>query len=224
MRQGRWIAVAAGLAAGVTLVAPAGAGVKSAASDKAILKAAVLTAADVPSTWVAAKQADSGSKNYKGIAACKQIAAAMDSAHRGPRALSPQFTDPAPTSNALAQDTVYAFKSVKVAQQYLAPYEASNAASCYQQAFTRASGGHGQITVTPITNLQGVGDQAVGLEASITGTDQSGQPVHVIADVIGVRVGRGFAGFNFLNNRVVIPQGVAIVNAAVARLTSAVKG
>jgi hypothetical protein len=224
MRQGRWIAVAAGLAAAVTLVAPAGAGVKSAASDKAILKAAVLTAADVPSTWVAAKQTDSGSKSYKGIAACKQIVAATDSAHRGPRALSPQFTDPAAASNALAQNTVYAFKSVKAAQQYLASYEASNSASCYEQAFKRASGGHGQITVAPITNLQGVGEQAVGYEASITGTDQNGQPVHVIADVIDVRVGRGVVGFNFLNNNVVIPQGVAIVNAAVARLTSAVNG
>ena len=224
MGQGRWVAVAAGLAAAVAVVAPAGAGVKAAASDKAILKAAVLTPADVPSTWVAAKQADSGSKNYKGIAACKQIAAAMDTAHRGPRALSPQFSDPAPTSNALAQDTVYAFKNVKAAQQYLAPYAASNAASCYQQAFNKAARGQGQATVAPITNLQGVGDQAVGYEATITGSDQNGQPVHVIADVIGVRVGRGFVGFNFLNNNVVIPQGVAIVNAAVARLTSAVNG
>jgi hypothetical protein len=224
MRQRRWIAVAAGFVAAVTLMAPAGAGVQSAPSDKAILMAAVLTAADVPSTWVAAKQADSGTKSYKAIAACKQIAAAMDMAHRGPRALSPQFTDPAPTSNALAQDTVYAFKNVKVARQYLAPYEASNAASCYQQAFTKASRGQGHVTVLPIANLQGVGDQAVGYEANITGADQNGQPVHVIADVIDVRVGRGFVGFNFLNNKVVIPQGVAIVNAAVARLTSTVHG
>lgn len=224
MGQGRWIAVAAGLAAAVAVVAPAGAGVKAAASDKAILKAAVLTSADVPPTWVAAKQADSGTKNYKGIAACKQISAAMDAAHRGPRALSPQFSDPAPTSNALAQDTVDAFKNVKAAQQFLAPFEASNAASCYQQAFNKASRGQGKTTVVPITNLQGLGDEAVGYEATITGTDQNGQPVHVIADVIGVRVGRGLVGFNFLNNNVVIPQGVAIVNAAVGRLTAVVKG
>jgi len=224
MGQGRWIAVAAGLAAAVAFVAPAGAGIKAAASDKAILKAAVLTAADVPSTWVAAKQADSGTQNYKGIAVCKQISAAMDAAHRGPRALSPQFTDPTPSSNALAQDTVYAFKNVKAAQQFLAAFQTSNAASCYRQAFNKAAKGQGQATVAPIANLQGIGDEAAGFEATITGSDQNGQPVHVIADVIGVRVGRGFVGFNFLNNNVVIPQGPAIVNAAVGRLTTAVKG
>jgi hypothetical protein len=224
MGHRRWIAVAAGLAAAVALMAPADAGVKAVASDKAILKAAVLTAADVPSTWVAVKQADSGTKNYKGIAACKQISAAMDAAHRGPQALSPQFSDPAPTSNALAQDTVYAFKNVKAAQGYLAAFQTSNAASCYQQAFNKAAKGQGQATVAPITNLQNIGDEAAGFEATITGTDQNGQPVHVIADVIGVRVGRGFVGFNFLNNNVVIPQGPAIVNAAVARLTTVVHG
>jgi hypothetical protein len=224
MRQGRWIAVAVGVAAAVALVAPAGAGVKSAASDKAILRAGVVTTADVPSTWTATKQTDSGTKSYKGIASCKQIAAAMDAARRGPRALSPQFSDPALTSNALVQDTVYAFKNVKAAQQYLAPYKASNAGTCFQVAFNKASRGQGQATVTPITDLQSVGDEAVGYEASITGTDQNGKPVHAIADVIGVRVGRAFLGFDFLNNAVRLPQGVAIMQAAVSRLTSTVAG
>jgi hypothetical protein len=223
MRQGRWIAVAAGVAASVALVAPAVAGVKSAASDKAILKAGVLTAADVPSTWTSAKQADSGSKGFKGIASCKQIVAATDTARRGPRALSRSFGDPATTSNAGAQDTVYAFKNVTAAQQYVAAFAASNAATCFQDAFNKATSGS-QATVTPVTDLQGVGNQAIGYEASVTGTDQNGKAVHVIDDLVGVRVGRAFVGFNFGNNDVRLPQGVAIVQAVVSRLTATVGG
>jgi hypothetical protein len=223
MRQGRWIAVAAGVAAAVGLVAPAVAGVKSAASDKAILKAGVLTAADVPSTWTSAKQADAGTKGFKGIASCKQIVAATDTARRGPRALSLSFGDTAPTSAAGAQDTVYAFKNVKAAQQYVVAYEASKAAKCFQDAFNRATSGS-QATVTPITDLQGVGDQAVGDQASVTGTDQNGRAVHVIDDLVGVRVGRAIVVFNFGNNDVRLPQGVAIVQAVVSRLTSTVGG
>jgi hypothetical protein len=223
MRQGRWIAVAAGVATAVALVAPAGAGVKSAASDKAILKAGVLSPADVPSTWRSAKQTDAGTKSFKGIASCKQIVAATDAARRGPRALSRSFGDPAQTSNAGAQDTVYAFKNVKAAQQYVAAYKASNAATCFQDAFNRATSGS-QATVTPITDLQGVGDEAIGYEASVTGTDQNGKAVHVIDDLVGVRVGRAFLGFNFGNSDVRLPQGVAIVQAVVSRLTSTVGG
>jgi hypothetical protein len=222
MRQGRWIAVAAGVAAAVALVAPAGAGVKSAASDKAILKAAVITAADVPSTWMSAKQTDSGSKGYKGVAVCKPIAAAIDAAQRQPRAHSPEFSDPATT--ALAENTVYALKSVKAAQQYIAPFQASNAGTCFAQVLTKASKSGGQATATPITDLQGVGDASVGYELSFNVTDQNGQPVHLIADVIAVRVGRALVGFDFLNTDVRIPTGAAIVQAVVSRLTSAVGG
>jgi hypothetical protein len=225
MRQGRWIAVAVGFAAAVTLAAPAGAGVKVAATDKAILHAGVLTAADgVPSTWTSAKQTDTGSKQFKGIASCKQIAAAMDLARRGPRAFSPKFSDPAATSSAEAENSVYAFKTVKAAQRYLSPYEASNVTTCLEQSLKKAVGGKAQVTVAPISNLQGVGDQSVGFEASITVTDQSGNPVHVIADVIGVRVRRAFVGFDFSNNDVSLPQGPSIVNTVVSRLTSTVNG
>ena len=223
MPQGRWIAVAAGFAAAVMLVAPADAGVKSAASDKAILKAGVLTAADVPSTWMSVKQSDSGTKSFQGIASCKQIVAAMNAARRGPRALSRSFGDPAQASNAGAQNTVYAFKSVKAAQQYIAAYEASNAATCFQDAFNKATSGS-QATVTPITDLQGVGDEAVGYEASVTGTDQSGKAVHVVDDLVDVRVGRAVMTFNFGNRDVRLPQGVAIVQAVISRLTSTVGG
>ena len=188
MRRGRWVAGTVWVAAALTLVAPAGAGARAAASDRAILTAGVLTARDVPSTWVGAKQADVGTKNYQGIAICRQIANAMDAARRGAHRFSPQFADPSPTSNALAEDTVFAFTSVKFAQQYAGASAASNAASCYQQAFVRASRGQGQAAVTPLTDVQGLGDQGVGFEADITGT-QNGQPVHAVAEVVGAGSG-----------------------------------
>lgn len=223
MRHGRWIALAAGLAAALALTVPAGARVKSAASDKAILQAGVVTAADVPSTWTARKQTDTGTKAYKGIAACKQIVAATTTARKGPKAVSPEFSDPAPNSNTLAQNTVYAFKTVKGASGFLSAYQSSNTTTCLQQVLQK-TGGKGQATVTPITNLQGVGDDAVGYEASLSGTSQSGQPVHVVVDVIGVRVGRAIVGFEFLNNDVAIPQGVGIVQGVISRVTSTVGG
>jgi hypothetical protein len=219
MRHGRWIALAAGLAAALALVAPAGARVKAAPSDKALLQAGVMTAADVPSTWTSKKQTDTGSKGYKGFAACKQIVAAMNASRRGPNAHSPEFSDPTSTSNALAQDSVYVFKNVKAATQYLSAYQASNAASCLQQALAKATGGKGQVTVAPVTDLHvGLGDDQVGYEASITGTSQSGQPVHVVADIIGFRIGRTIVGFDFLNNDTRLGPAPSVVTGVVTRV------
>lgn len=223
MRNRRWIAPVVGTVAALALMTPASAGVKTAGSDKAILRAGIITKADVPSTWTGMKQADVATKSYQGLAPCKAIAAAIATGHRAPHALSQRFLDPAPTSNSLAQNEATAFKNVKAAQSYLAPFQASGAAACLTQAFNRASTGFSAV-VTPITDLQGVGDDAVGYEASITGTDQSGAPVHVIADVVTVRAGRGVAVFNLGNNDVRLPQAVAIVRATASRLSAAVSG
>lgn len=221
MRHGRWIAVAIGVAAAVALAAPAGAGVRAAASDKTILQAGVITAADVPSTLTPVKQTDVGSRNFSGIKSCKGIVNAMNTARRAPRALSPQFSDASQASNAFAQDTVNAFKDVKSASQNVAAYKAGSALTCYQDAYKKASRGQGQLTLTPITDLQGIGDDHAGYEASITVASQTGQPIHVIADIIVVRVGRAVVGFNLANDDVRLPQGPAIVNAVVARLRAA---
>jgi hypothetical protein len=226
MRHGRWIALAAGLAAALALVAPAGARVKAAPSDKALLQAGVMTAADVPSTWTAKKQADTGSKGYKGIVDCKQIVAAINAGRRGPNAHSPEFFDPTSTSNALAQDSVFVFKNVKAATQYLSTFQATNASSCLKQALTKATGGKGQVTVeghrfvvAPITDLPvGIGDDQVGYEASITGTSQSGQPVHIVVDLVGMRIGRTIVEFDFLNNDTQLQPAPTIVTGVVSRV------
>jgi hypothetical protein len=225
VRQERWIAVAAGLAAAVTLVAPAGAAVTAAASDKVIFQAGVLTAADgVPSTWTSTKpkHTNTGAKSLKGIASCKQIAAADDLAQHGPHVDSPKFSDPAaPAGTTLAENTVYAFKTVKGAQQYLSAFEASSATTCLEQSVTKASGGKAHVTVTPLSSRQGVG---VGYEANITVTDQTGNPVHVIDDLIFLRVGRALVTFGFSNKDVFLPQGPSIVGTVVSRLTSTANG
>ena len=148
--------------------------------------------------------------------------AALDSGQRRPRAVSPRFADPA--SSAQAEGTVYAFKTVKTAQQYLAPFEATSGATCFRDGFTKAVGSQNQVTITPITDLQGVGDHAFGYQASETGTDQNGKAVHVVADLVDVRVGRAVVTFMFGNSDVRIPQGVAIVQSVVTRLTSTVGG
>ncbi len=221
MRQGWWIAVAVGLIAAVTLSAPVGAALKAAASDKAIFQAGVLTAADgVPSTWTSTrpKHTNTGAKSLKGIGSCKQIAAADDLAQHGPHVDSPRFSDPAATAGTtLAENTVYAFKTVKGAQQYLSPLEASSATTCVEQSLIKASGGKAQVTVTPISSLQGVG---VGYEARVAGADQAGNPVQVIDDLIFVRVGRAVVAFGFSNKDAFLPQGPSIVGTVVSRLAS----
>ena len=207
MRQGRWIAVAVGVVAAAALSAPVGAAVK-AASDEAIFRAGVLTAADgVPPTWTSTrpKHTNTGAKSLKGIASCKQIAAADDLAQHGPHVDSPRFSDPAATAGTtLAENTVYAFKTVKGAQQYLSPLEASSATTCVEQSLIKASGGKAQVTVTPISSFQGVG---VGYEARVTGADQAGNPVQVIDDLIFVHVRTSVGGVRLLEQGRVPPGG-----------------
>jgi len=198
--------------------------VKAAASDQAIFQAGVLTATDgVPSTWTSTptKHTNTGSKSFKGIASCKQIAAADDLAQRGPHVDSPKFSDPAAVAGtSLAENTVYAFKTVKGAQQYLSPLEASSAKTCLGQSLTKASGGKAQVTVTPLTSRPGVG---VGYEArAVLGTDQAGNPVQVIADFIFLRVGRAVVEFAFSNKDMFLPQAPSMVGTVTARLVSTV--
>jgi hypothetical protein len=224
MRHGRWIAAATGLAAAAVLVAPAAATVKGAASNPAILQAGLIAAADAPPGWTAHKQPDTGTKNFQGIGACKALVAAITAArHRVPRLLSPQFSDPAASNTSLAEDTVYAFKNVKSATQYLSAYRPTAALTCVQQAFKRAAGASGQATVAPLTGLQGIGDDNAGFEAAITLPDRTGQSIHVVADLIGIRVGRAFLGFDFASADRQIAQGPAIVNAVVSRVRSATR-
>jgi len=191
-------------------------------TNAVILGAGVIRAADVPSTWVAAKQSATTSP-YTGLSPCRQINAAERAARRtAPRALSPQFTDSESAGTTMADDTVYAFPTVRAASRYLSAYQASGAAPCLQTVLAKAVGSAGTATVAPLTTqLQGLGDANAGYEGTIQGTSQQGQPIALIADLVTVRVGRAVVTFEFLNANVQIPDGPGIVDAVVRRLEAA---
>ena len=220
MQYARWIAPIIGLAMTAALINSAvPSGAATSPKDTAILQAGVITATDVPQTWTAHKQPDAGTKQFNGIAACKQMRAAMLAANKTtPRAQSRTFADTSASSGLPPQATnvVYAFKNTAAAKTYLATDKTAAAPSCLQQVFQKA---YGQATVTSITNqLQGVGDDNVGFEAAIAAS-KNGQPVAVTADTIVVRVGRVFVGFQFYaGGSEGVSQGPAILNAVVNRL------
>ncbi len=220
MQYRRWFGAVIGVAIAATLVEPAVASaVTTSPKDTAILRAGVIAATDVPPTWTAHQQPDPGTKQYNGIAACKQMRNDLVAANKTtPRAQSPTFADTSASSALPSQatDVVYAFKSTAAAKAYLATDKAAAAPECLQQVFQKM---FGQATVTSITDqLQGVGDDHVGFEVAVTGT-QNGQPLTLTADVVVVRVGRVFVGFNFYAEGSQAPsEGPAIVNAVVGRV------
>jgi len=220
MQYRRRIAPVIGLAMAATLITSAASSAAATSpKDTAILQAGVITATDVPQTWTAHTQPDAGTKQFNGIAACKQMRAATLAANKTtPRAQSQTFADTSTSSGSLSQatDVVYAFKSTAAAKTYLAGDRTTAASSCLQQVFKKA---YGRATVTSITNqLQGVGDGNAGFEVAITAM-QNGQPVTVTADNIVVRVGRIVVGFQFYaEGSQALSQGPAIVTSVVNRL------
>ena len=73
--------------------------------------------------------------------------------------------------------------------------------------------------MSPITDLQGVGDEALGYEIAATFTQNGGNATLYI-DFVVVRVGRAVLGFGFTNVDARIPQGPDIVNAVVQRVAA----
>ncbi len=210
------VAVLVGLLAVVGGTSIAGAGTSS--KDQAVLEAGVIQASDVPATWQASPQPDPGAKAFGGQA-CRSIATAVAAAHKGPHALSPQFADPTSNGMTTAGDMVYAFRNTKGAKGYFSILSSSNAAGCLQASAQKTLGARAQVgAMAPIPNLQGVADQAAGYEASI---QLAGGQGILILDYLGVRVGRSFAGFTFLNPKVTIPVGPQLVHAVVSRLAQA---
>jgi hypothetical protein len=188
----------------------------SSSKDQAILTAGVIQASDVPSTWQASPQMDPGAKAFGGKS-CRSIAALVAAAHKGPHALSPQFADPSSHGLTTAANMVYAFKNTKGARAYFGILTSGNAAGCLRTSAQQTLGSKAQVgPMTPIPNLAGVADQGAGYEASI---QQAGGQGTVILDYLGVRVGRSFAGFTFLNPAVTLPNGPQLMRAVVTRLT-----
>jgi hypothetical protein len=205
----------------VALAAPAAAGESQ--SDKALLKAGVITQPDVPSGWSSKKAGPSG-QALRGVRECKQINTAVDKAKKTrPRARSREFSEPTSQGTTSAENTVYVFKDIRAASAFFAKYEDAQAPTCYEKGADKTASSlpaAGSPTVSPITDLQGVGDEAVGYEIVLPFTT-SGLTSTLYLDIIAVRVGRVFLGFNFSNIDARIPDGPAIVQAVVARVTEA---
>ena len=214
------VLVVAALAALVALAAPAGAG--ESRSDKALLKAGVITKADVPSDWTS-KKASSSSDEQLRSPECREIKAAVDKAKKNtPRRRSRDF-EPSESSATSAQDTVYAFKNVSGATNFFANYSDSSANACFEALANELANSQpeaGTPGVAPITDLQGVGDEAVGYEITVPYT-VSGQSTTLYVDFVVVRQGRVVLGFGFSNRDERIPEGPPIVQAVVGRVADA---
>jgi hypothetical protein len=217
MRHGRWIAPLLGAALVAALALPAGA---AKASDQSILAAGVITKPDVPKSWKSSKQPDVNS-TLKVVAACAPVLAATTVARKSPHQNSPTFTDPKSTAQLTnAQDQVYAFKTAAAASTYLGAFQAPTGSDCFQGLIQRAgtsTGAQPQVNVGPLTNLQSLGNQAVGYEGTLKLTAQN-QTLTVVIDEIVVRVGRSLVVFQFGSPDQQIAQGPTIVRSVLTRL------
>ena len=204
------------------LVAFAGPAVAESKSDKAILKAGVITKDDVPTGWTSKKS--SSSEPDRSIKECKAIRTAIDNAKKKvPRAQSRDFSDPDTGGGTTAQSTVYAFKDTTAAGKLFANFQATDAGTCLQKSLARTQLGkraNESPTVSPITDLAGVGDESVGYELTLD-VRVSGQATTAYIDFIATRAGRAFVGFGFTNLGERIPDGPSIVQAVLGRVADA---
>jgi hypothetical protein len=215
----RLLILAVPVAASLALAGPASA----AGSDKAILKGGVITKADVPADWTS-KRSNASSDALRGLKECKKINTAVAAAKKDePRARSREFADPVPEHATTAENAVYAFQNKKDAGKFVSAYKGSAATACFTRLGTEVERNRPAATppaVSPITDLQGVGDEAVGYEIAATFTQNGGEATLYI-DFIIVRVGRAVLGFAFTNVGARITQGPDIVNAVVQRVAAA---
>jgi hypothetical protein len=215
------VAFAAVFVALVALSGPAAAGESQ--RDKAILKAGVITKDDVPSGWTSKKSSASSTTSYRGISECKAIKTAIDNAKKNlPRADSRDFEDPS-SDGTTAENAVYVFKDSSAASKFVANFQGDVAMTCLEKSIERSPVGRSADeppTISPIADLQGVGDEAVGYQMTLTLTIDGEQGTAYI-DFVVVRAGRAFVGFGFTNVGEPLPDGPDIVQAVVARVAEA---
>jgi hypothetical protein len=217
----RWLILAAPVALSVAMAGPAAAA--DSKSDKAILKAGVVRKTDVPADWTS-KPGTSGSGALKGLRECKRINTTVASANKDdPKARSREFADQVSQARSQAQNAVYAFQNKKAAGQFVSAFKGSTAMACFVRLgneVLRNQPAAAPPTVAPITDLQGVGDEALGCEIAASYT-QNGGVATLYIDYVAVRVGRAAMIFVFANVGGRITQGPDIVNATVQRVAAA---
>jgi hypothetical protein len=221
-RRTRLLTFAVPVAASLALAGPAFAA--DAKGDKAILKAGVITTADVPADWTSTR-GETGVSALRGVKGCKRTSNALARASKDePQARSRLFSDAADRqARTQAANNVFALSTSKAAGKFLSVFQRPAATSCFEAlgvAVTTNQPTAGPPTVQPITDLQGVGDEAFGSEVAATYT-QDGGTATLYIDYVFVRVGRAALTFVFANVGSRIPQGPDIVNAVVQRVSAA---
>jgi hypothetical protein len=193
-------------------------------ADKAILKAGVITKDDVPDGWTSKKGTSGDTAAYRGISECRKVKSAIDNAEKKlPRASSRDFEDPETDGATSAGSTVYAFKDETAATRFVANFQGDMAITCLEKSIARSPVGKSADappTISPITDLVGVGDEAVGYEMVLDLTVR-GESGTAYIDFIVTRVGRAFVGFGFTNLGARIPIGPEIVQTVLARVREA---
>ena len=218
-RTAALLVVAGLLVGGAGPAAAGGPAVRATPEDRAILRAGVVAAVDVPAGWTATRPTGAGTA-LRGVPTCAALTAAQEAARRtSPAARSPEFSPPGVAHGVTAiDDTVVAFRSVAAASRFLGVFAAAGIPACLEHAFVRASTRRATVTVAQLDDLQGVGDASVGYEATITAA-AAGQELPFVGDVVAVRVGRAVALVSYLNDGPVsLPEGAGVVSAVATRL------
>ena len=178
----------------------------------------------MPTGWATHKQGAGTASQFKGITACKPLASVVNAALLTvPHRLSAEFSDPtSATQTTMAANTAYAFKDVATAGSYLAAYRGSSVPACFTQSLQRAVKGSlngltGTVSVAPLTNLAGLGDDEVGYSLTLT-TSAQGQQETLYGDLVAIRVGRAVLVFNFQNLGAELPTGPTIIRATTSRV------
>jgi hypothetical protein len=177
-------------------------------SDKALLKAGVLRAKDVPTRWKSASVRGDSTNALKGVSGCEEQSAALDLPQR--RAFSRAFYDPTTRGKAgfttQASNVVRVFKDTADADRFVSAYKATGAGACLQQVNEndlkrRNPSFDVRVTsVAPLTGLADAGDGNVGYELVVTLTGEQ-QPVTGYMDLIWVRVGRVVLGLKVVSQQ-----------------------
>lgn len=214
------------LAALVVMGWPTGAGAatRPGASTSAILKAGTIVARDVPSAWTSlAAQKNAELLRVEGIGACASTRAALRAANRGAsRAFSRKFV--APDQIGAAQDVVFVGKAVAAAQTFATAYGGPEGQACVRAVVDKiAQRASGTATVTPLADVAGSGDEALGYQFLIAAPNH-GVTVTGVYDLVVVRIGRAVIGFQFQNAILALPDRPSIVNAVVTRLRAVATG
>jgi hypothetical protein len=202
----------------------AGAARRASASTAAILKAGLMVQRDVPSAWTSTTTPKNPELlRVEGIGACAATRAALNAANRGAsRAFSRKFV--APDQIGAAQDVVFVGRNDSAAQSFAAAYDGSQGQTCVQAVVDKiAKQASGTAVVTRLTDLAGLGDQALGYQFLISAPNH-GALVTGVSDLVVVRVGRAVTGFQFQNAILPLPERTSIVSAVVTRFRTMVTG